>query len=277
MPSIRTEKCSIHPGLASLIRNIVVITADFGTSPAKLEGNYLPSPEQAMFINLHTRFKSKKSGDYNFQSVSSCTLIGAQITPFKLLAEESHIAISIIFQPGGLNRFLKIPMTELFDNGFSAREVIGREIEEVLDKFHYSTSTSELSTIVQSYFLSKLSSIREPLPIDYALQELLVNHHTSLDKIAAMACMSIRNFERKCKERLGMPAKMYARIARFHKACRMLESRPVISWAALAYEVGYFDQTHFIKDFKEFAQLTPVILYKELESVHHFQLDWDQL
>lgn len=278
IPNINTEQCKIHPALRSLIRHIVIIEADFGNIPVSIEGNFMPSPDQAMFINLYTRFKSKRSGEDNFNTVTSCTLIGAQITPFKLLVEESHKAVSIIFQPGGLNRFLNIPMTELFDNGFSASEVIGREIGELLDKSHDAISLHELDGIVQSYFLGKLAKINEALPIDFALQYLLANYNTSMDRIAEMACMSIRNFERKCKERLGMPAKMYARIARFHKAYKILESRPIISWTDLTYESGYYDQTHFIKDFKEFARLTPTLVHKELSDEHiRFQLDWDRM
>ena len=278
MPNTRTQQCNIHPALRSLIRHIVIIEADFGNVPVSIAGNYMPSPEQAMFINLYTRLKSKKSGENNFNTVTSCTLIGPQITPFKLMVTESHKTVSIIFQPGGLNRFLNIPMTEMFDNGYSAREVIGRKIEELLDKSHDTISTVELNRIVQTYFLSKLSNVKEPLPIDFALQHLFTNYNTNMDKIAGIACMSIRNFERKCKERLGMPAKMYTRIARFHKAYKMLESRSTISWADLTYEVGYYDQTHFIKDFKEFARLTPTLLHKELSGEHiqcHF--DWDSI
>lgn len=278
VPNIRTEQFNVHPALRSLIRYIVIIEADFGNVPVSIAGNYMPSPDQAMFINLYTRLKSKKSGENNFNTATSCTLIGPQITPFKLLVQESHKTVSIIFQPGGLNRFLNIPMTEIFDNGYSAREVVGREIEELLDKSHDTISSNELDNIVQTYFLRKLSHIKELLPIDFALQYLMTNYNTNMDAIAGMACMSIRNFERKCKERLGMPAKMYARIARFHKAYKILESRPIISWPDLTYEVGYYDQTHFIKDFKEFARLTPTILHKELSGGHlQFQLDWDRI
>lgn len=275
--NIRTEQWKIHPALRSLIRHIVMIEADFGNMPVSIAGNYMPSPDQAMFINLHTRLKSKKSGENKFNTVTSCTLMGAQITPFKLLVEESHKTVSIIFQPGGLNRLLNIPMTELFDNGYSAREVVGREIEELLDKSHGTISLHELDGIVQTYFLKKLSQVKEPLPIDFALQYLLINYNTNIDRIAEMACMSVRNFERKCKERLGMPAKMYARIARFHKAYRILESKPIISWTDLTYEVGYYDQTHFIKDFKEFAKLTPTILHKELSGEHIQFQNWDTI
>lgn len=277
-PNIRTEQCDIHPALRSLIRNIIIINADLGDGHTIVEGNFVPSPYQAMFINLYTRFKSKKSGESNFNAVTACTLMGAQITPFKLLAEESHKAVSIIFQPGGLNRFLNIPMTEIFDNGYSAREVIGGEIEELINKSLDTVSSRELNNVVQSYFLGKLSQVKEPLPIDYALQHLLINHNSNLAKTAEMACMSVRNFERKCKERLGMPAKMYARIARFHKAYRTLERESIISWTNLTHEVGYYDQTHFIKDFKEFAKLTPTMVHKELSGEHlRFQLDWDRM
>jgi len=278
LPNIRTVPCHIHPALGSLIRHIVIIETDFGNIPFNIEGNFMPSPDQAMFINLYTRLKSKKSGENNFNTVTSCTLIGAQITPFKLLVEESNIAVSIIFQPGGLNRFLNIPMTEIFDNGYSAREVIGREIDELLDRSHDTISLHELDGIIQSYFLRKLSQIKAPLPIDFALQHLLANYHTNMDKVAGMACMSLRSFERKCKERLGMTAKMYARITRFHKAYKILETRPTISWTDLAYEVGYYDQMHFIKDFKEFAKLTPTHLRKELSYEHlQFQVNWDRI
>ena len=278
MPTFHTEQFLIHPALRSLIRHLVIIEADFGKDPVSLEGNFMPSPDQALFINLNTRFRSRKSGEHQYNKVSSCTLIGPQITPFKLLVEDSHISVSVIFQPGGLNRFLNIPMTELFDNGFSAREVIGREIEELVDQSHHTTSLAGLNSLVQSYFLGKLSQVKDPLPIDHALQHLLVHYNSNMDHIAGMACMSIRSFERKCKERLGMTAKMYARIARFHKAYQILEARPTISWADLAYEVSYYDQMHFIKDFKEFSKLTPTLAYKELSAEHmQFQPDWDKI
>jgi len=275
---ITVKLCNLHPALRSLIRHIVLIDADFGNEPVNMIGNYMPSPDQAIFINLFTRFKSQKSGDYNFNPVTSCTLIGAQITPFKLLTTESHKTMCIIFQPGGLNRLLGIPLTELFDNGYSARDVIGKEIDELIDQCHHANSLDEFENIVQYYFLSKLASVKEPLPIDFALQFLLENYNSEIGQVASMACMSIRTFERKCHERLGMSAKMYARIARFHNAYKTLETHQNISWTDLAYGTGYYDQMHFIKDFKEFAKSTPTMVQKELsEGQIQYQFDWDKI
>ncbi len=276
--NIRIKRCEVHPALRSLIRHINIIDATLDGSFDNKAGNFMPSPEQAIFINLFTRFKAKKSGEANFDTRTSCTIIGPQVTPFKLLVQESHKAIVIIFQPGGLNRLLGIPLSELFDNGFCGREVIGKEINDLVVQCHHTHTLDELSSLVQNYFLSKLSFLKEQLPIDRALRYLLENYNADISQIATMACMSIRSFERKCKDRLGMPAKMYARIARFHTAYKMLESQPNISWTNLAYGVGYFDQMHFIKDFKEFAKLTPTLAQKELsEGQRRFQLDWDKI
>lgn len=275
---IIVKPCNLHPALRSFIRHIVIIDVDFRNAPVNMVGNFMPSPDQAIFINLFTKFRAKKSNETNFDTRTSCTIIGPQITPFKLLVQESHKAVSIIFQPGGLNRLLGIPMTEMFDNGFCGAEVIGKEINELIDQCHHTRSLDELENIVQYYFLQKSSSLKEQLPIDFALQYLLVNYNADIGQIASMACMSIRSFERKCKERLGMPAKMFARIARFHKTYKILESQQNISWANLAYGAGYHDQMHFIKDFKEFAKLTPTLVQKELSEDHmRFQLDWDRI
>lgn len=275
---ITVKPCNLRPALRSLIRNIVLIDADFGNVPVNMIGNYIPSPDQAIFINLFTLLKSRKLGDNIFNPVTSCTLIGAQITPFKLLTTQSHKTMCIIFHPGGLNRLLGIPLTELFDNGYSARDVIGKEIDELIDQCHHTNSLEGIENIVQNYFLSKLASVKEPLPIDFALQYLLENYNAEISQVASMACMSIRTFERKCYERLGMSAKMYARVTRFHKAYKTLESKPDISWTDLAYNSGYYDQTHFIKDFKEFAKSTPTIIQKELSGGQmRYQLEWNEI
>ncbi len=273
--NIRTKRCEVHPALRTIIRHIVLIDADLGPSPVHIVSNFVPSPDQALFINLFTRFRAKKSGEAEFTTSTSCTLIGPQITPVKLLVQESHKAISVIFQPGGLNRLLGIPLSEIFDNGFSGREVIGKEIDELLDRCHDVSSPEALESIIQNYFLQKLGVLKEQLPIDLALQYLQTHYNTGIDKIATMACMSTRNFERKCKERLGMSAKTFARIARFNRAYKLMENQQAITWADLAYQAGYYDQMHFIRDFKEFARLTPTAVQKELSDEHlRFQLDW---
>jgi transcriptional regulator GlxA family with amidase domain len=84
--------------------------------------------------------------------------------------------------------------------------------------------------------------------------------------VASLACLSIRQFERVSKKRIGVPPKFFARLIRFSKAYRMRENFPQMSWTSIAYNCGYFDQMHFIRDFKQFASVAPGIIEKDLQK-----------
>ena len=90
----------------------------------------------------------------------------------------------------------------------------------------------------------------------------LVSHagNITIEKMAADACTSVRQFERKCVERTGMSPKRYARLIRFCKAYHLKELHPELTWTRIAHLSGYYDQMHFIRDFKEFAGITPSII-----------------
>lgn len=79
----------------------------------------------------------------------------------------------------------------------------------------------------------------------------------SVPQYASKANMSLRNFERRFTEQVGIPPKLYAKLLRFNEAMKVKLIRPQKSWTAIAYECGYFDQMHFIKEFKQFAAITP--------------------
>jgi AraC-like DNA-binding protein len=278
MIDIRFSNFIPHPALGHLIRAFVVVEADLGPVPEKMEGFYMPSPHQNMFIHIHSRLKVKKATEQEFSTRSNCIVVGAQFTPVKLMAEESHKAVIVVFQPGGLNRLLGIPLVELHDDGFDARDIIGNEIDELIDKCHEANGASEIFEMVQDYFLKKLSRVDEELPIDKALQHLFQNYNEKIDVIASLACMSQRQFERKCKERLGMSAKLYARIARFNKAYNLFVQNKSVQWTDIAYQAGYYDQMHFIRDFKVFALATPTLIGQDVEKEKiKFQLDWGRI
>src|SRR5678815_1036701 len=99
---------------------------------------------------------------------------------------------------------------------------------------------------------------KRALPFDKAMLELLrLNGNTPIEQIASLACLSIRQFERVSKERVGFSPKLFSRLVRFSSAYRMRENFPLLSWTSIAYDCGYFDQMHLIRDFKEFAGVAP--------------------
>ena len=63
-----------------------------------------------------------------------------------------------------------------------------------------------------------------------------------------------------------MNPKMYARILKFSKAYRLHEAFPQLSWTKIAFEAGYYDQMHMIRDFKVFAGVNPSVIEQQLHS-----------
>ena len=86
-------------------------------------------------------------------------------------------------------------------------------------------------------------------------------HHTKgqyrIAELADACRMSVRQLERGFRRVVGASPKSFARTMRFEEAQRRLMFEPDTDLAALAVDCGYFDQAHFIKEFKEFAGKTP--------------------
>ncbi|HZI00575.1 MAG TPA: helix-turn-helix domain-containing protein [Flavisolibacter sp.] len=256
-----------HPALGSLIDCFFLmhIQVDEGQQPIICP--FPPTPLQFIVFYLDDLVIAKKEGEAGFTTRARCIVVGAQATRVNLLVRKSHKCFVIGFHPGGLYRLLGIPMKELYDDGFDGREVAGSELECLTQQLQEASSFAEMVGTAEQYFLKKLGAVKNILPFDEAMK-VLAKHNgaISMEQMASLSCLSLRQFERKCHERIGYSPKFFARIARFSRAYRLRESRPGLSWTAIAHESGYFDQMHFIRDFKQFASLTPTGMAEQIAA-----------
>ncbi len=269
-----------HPALQHFIRKVVVLESEYlKVSAQSDESIYFPTPDESIYIHINTRFLSRKLDQNQQRLCSHFVVVTPQITPTMLSFEDDHIAVGVHFHPGGLYQFLGIPITEISDDGFDGEDLLGNEIKEFIEKCHDKQNDfGYLNTTVQQFFLQRLYKMKERLPVDRALSFLMTHHNASIDQAASIACLSPRQFERKCKERLGMSPKVYARLSRFFKAFHQIGTNQNTTWTDIVYGLGYYDQMHFIKDFKEFTGHTPNGIKTKLEEINvRFQLEWDKL
>ena len=86
-------------------------------------------------------------------------------------------------------------------------------------------------------------------------------HTIPVIELASIACVSKKQFERLFKELVGTNPKEYARIVRFQKSLKLLQHyQEDANQAQLAYQCGYADQSHFIREFRRFSGYTPLSL-----------------
>lgn len=256
-----------HPLLREFVQCIMVIHAEVPTADSAVICPYPPAPQNSLFFYIHDRIKVKQEGNTQFELQPRSVLVGPMMNRVMIDINKNHKAVRVGFHPGGLYRLIGVPMTEMIDDHYDAADVFRAEIEQVNERLREAPDFDAIKEVVEQFLLRRVTTLKRALPFDKAMLELMrMNGNVSIEKIASFACLSLRQFERVSKDRIGIPPKLFARLIRFSKAYRLRENFPLLSWSHIAHECGYFDQMHFIRDFKQFAGVTPGIIEKELEK-----------
>ncbi|RYG46920.1 MAG: AraC family transcriptional regulator [Chitinophagaceae bacterium] len=262
---MQTKFYEPHPLLEDFVNCIMVIHAESPTSSTICV--YPPTPQASLFFYIKDQVKVKKDDTENFILQPRSVVVGLQSEKVVLDVQQSHKAVRVGFHPGGLYRLLGFNMAELIDGSYDAVDVFGSEMEALNCRLANASSFDEIKKITELFLLSKLEKVKSALPFDNAMLEVLkANGNISMEHAASLSCLSLRQFERVSRERLGMSPKMFARVARFSHAYRMYEKFPEMSWTNIAHAAGYFDQMHFIRDFKKFTGLAPRAIDYEFGS-----------
>ena len=167
--------------------------------------------------------------------------------------------LRVNFHPGALFRLLHIPLSEFTDNWYDAEPVISREISEVNERLANSPDYVDMIEIVEDYLKTKINKVKtDTHSLDKVASNILANpSRFSLDWLASQACLCQRQFNRKFIERIGVGPKLFSRIVRFFRAWQYKEAHPHEDWLTVALLFGYSDYQHMVKDFQEFAHVTP--------------------
>lgn len=254
-----------HLALQPFVMNISTVDVSLPKGISEVVTPYPPTPFQSLIFYCNHPVSMAKVGESNFVKQPFSVLIGPQFSRVNIKVHGKLRAIRVDFVPGGMYRMFNIPMHELFDEGFDAEELLGAEIHRINERLKNSSTLAEGKNIVEEFLLTQLHKINALLPFDSALKMLFNLHgNLTIEKTASLSCLSLKQFERTCKERIGMNPKMYARILKFSKAYRLRECFPEMSWIKICYEAGYYDQMHMIRDFKLFAGVNPSIISDQL-------------
>lgn len=184
-------------------------------------------------------------------------------------AEDSVEMIVVVFHPYAMSAFLNIPIS-LFYN----QEVAGYGLE---NKKLNCLATSVLNcedndlciSLIEQWLLSQLrtnSTTKREVDINRiaaVVHQMYSTPNIPISELASIACLSKKQFERIFLATVGMNPKEYARIVRFQKSLKLMQNQTEnISQAQIAYQCGYSDQSHFIREFRELSRYTPLSLKK---------------
>ena len=256
----------IVPALQGFVQCIMVIDArtSFGMESAPCL--YPPTPQNSLFFYLEDRIRVSPGNSNRFEEQPRAVIVGPQAFAVAIDVRQHHKAVRIGFEPAGLFRLVKMPLQDWVDKSCDASLLLGREITELTEQMQEAEGLAEIALLAEGYLLRKILSLAPSIPIDYALHTLVQSQgQITVDELASLACLSNRQLERQCLQRIGFSPKFFARLTRFSHAYRIRESDPELSWTSIAHASGYFDQMHLIRDFKTFTGKVPRLLQQELE------------
>ena len=130
----------------------------------------------------------------------------------------------------------------------------------------------QAATLLQEYLIEDALIQTYPLKHIHAAARLL--HYTQgqyrIDELADYCHLSVRQLERGFREVVGVSPKELARTLRFDRAKTRLMFDPDVDLTRLAQDCGYFDQAHFIKDFRAFAGKTPTEFVQQTREFREY-------
>lgn len=177
--------------------------------------------------------------------------------PMEVQMRKGAGCLAICFQPGMAYPFLQVPMHNLTDSTISLSD-IWDGLSEIEDQLGMASTNEVRIAILQKYLLQKLNTQKEDMQLNYCLKQL----HSSADLIPVSHLshtlgISQRHLSRKFQEYTGLSTKSYLRVSRFIRSLENMKRKPLLSLTQVAYESGYYDQSHFIRDYKAYAGCTP--------------------
>lgn len=197
----------------------------------------------------------------NKSETSFTSGISGQTSAFHRFSIDKSFGIfGVYLYPYALRRLFSVPSVELTNQMPDLVSFFGREGKELEEKIMLAADDSDRCCIMAEFLRRHLNRSKpDRHPVIFAIRHII---HSGLSpgvgELGSQFNMSSRQLERKFKEYAGFSPKRYMRIIRFQSSIDKYERGGNPSLTQIAYDCGYYDQSHFIHDFEEFSGYHPM-------------------
>lgn len=182
------------------------------------------------------------------------------------------VILAVRFKFSALRHFCNIPVPDMFDQLLLPQEVWGRDfllLERSLENCH---NTQQKVHFIEDFLMKMLHRHYKPVYIDPSeIRNIYYSpQNRKVAEIAQDNCLSIRQFEKRFLAEMGITAKKFQAISRLHRVVQYCMLNRTSDYLQKALDYGYYDQAHFVKDFKDKAQMPPSTFFNENNFSTHF-------
>ncbi len=232
-----------------------------GYHPPHNKERILPGGMMEITINMtNTPFciYDHESGD------ASCVvygpmLAGARTEPFVIDTAEPMNLLSVLFKPGGAPPFFGVSGRDLHNLHLPLEDVWGVDACDLYCDLREAPTTLARFRLLERALAKRLIDPHQRhRAVNYALemfQSALPS--VTVKQVQRDIALSSTRFLQVFREEVGMTPKQFSRVQRFQRALDHIAHEEVVDWAEVALACGYYDQSHFINEFRSFAGITP--------------------
>lgn len=190
---------------------------------------------------------------------SGAVVSGAHGRGFAPDTADETLIIGVHFKPGGAFPFLGLPAGDLADTHVDLETLWGPPAGRLRERLCEARTSAERFQLLREEMLGRLCrGVEQHHAVSAALEMFGENQAgTTVREAARHLGLSQRRFIQVFKAEVGLTPKLFSRIQRFQQTRSFIRQTPSPDWAALALDLGYFDQSHFIREFQEFSGLSP--------------------
>jgi AraC-like DNA-binding protein len=229
----------------------------FVVSENELESEYTVFPSSGLVIGFQYRGKLSTIKDNTQSKLTTAGITGIS-DGYKIFKNSNDTGtVLVFFTEIGFTHFASHPANELFNLSISLDNIFDKlQVTEVEEKLSYATTDKQRIKIVEQFLLAQLKDIKTDKLIVEAVKLIYQSRGTiRIKELNEKLFISPSPFEKRFRKVVGTTAKKFASIVRFNTILSNLDHSK--SLTEICYENNFFDQAHFIKDFKQFTGVTP--------------------
>ncbi len=189
------------------------------------------------------------------QTTISSWLYGTTTAKTNIAKGQQCHYLGVRFQPGQSRHFIRPSAHDLTDTYIATHEALKFSINEVSETFLENNAAAQLNTVLADH-LSKYPPTYQR--IDEVIRFIEATRGTTrMSEAAEVFGQSRRQFERVFRQTVGISAKSFAKIIRFHHAVNLISQPSAQPLSHIAAELNYTDQSHMNHDFQNLAGVSP--------------------
>ncbi len=245
-----------------------------GYDPSHIIEKLLPDAKVNIIIELD-EYDRYTFHPFTLEKRQKCTRAWVSGMHQKMIAFSAMRNSSLFviqFKAGGSFPFLHIPLNQINNLVVDAEQVLGNSIFELREKLMEAKNSSQRFFTVEQWLHKRARHC--PLPesvVQFAIDQIQLNpSQGNLQEIVAKTGYSQKQFIHIFKKHVGLTPKFYQRIIRFNKALLDINQNHFLDWSQISHDCGYYDQAHFINEFKKFSGFNPSTYLKEKGELLHY-------